>query len=61
MAVHLATEYFFGESVMGLSTPTGVGTHLKLDQGKLGALSSQILQENGQRRTSSYREQSAGL
>jgi hypothetical protein len=25
MDVHLATECFFGESVMGLSTPTGVG------------------------------------
>jgi hypothetical protein len=42
MAVHLATECFFGESVMCFSTPTGVGGNLQLDPAKLERINNVI-------------------
>ena len=40
--MHLAIECFFGESVMGLSTPTGVGGNLQLDPAKLERINNII-------------------
>ena len=59
MAEHLATEYFFGEAVMGLSTPTGADNTDKLNKEILDKI--RRLPKNSRKRTNLCYEVDARL
>ena len=51
LAVHLATEYFFGEAVMEDSTPMGLGGCSKLNPAKMDKIRALVMAKFGRKRS----------